>query len=195
MLKKMNWDFQIVLANIPAVLFRGYADGSIDLFDRKVEAMTGYTKEEFETRQRKWTDLILETDRDLARRAVCPASPSAPQRLDPAQMTVVVAREDLGELLARQLPPLRVKSRAPPRRVQQRAEKDERVLAEPPEFLRDGRGIGFGVLQEARRPVVVEHPEHGALRKRHLREALLINALDVAHVRGVLDHRPFSGGR
>jgi PAS domain-containing protein len=45
MLKRMNWDFQIVLANIPAVLFRGYADGSIDLFDRKVEAMTGYTKE------------------------------------------------------------------------------------------------------------------------------------------------------
>ena len=69
MLKRMNWDFQIVLANIPAVLFRGYADGSIDLFDRKVEAMTGYTKEEFETRQRKWTDLILETDRDLAKGA------------------------------------------------------------------------------------------------------------------------------
>ena len=69
MLKRMNWDFQIVLANIPAVLFRGYADGSIDLFDRKVEAMTGHTKEEFETRQRKWTDLILETDRDLAKGA------------------------------------------------------------------------------------------------------------------------------
>jgi len=69
MLKRMNWDFDIVLANIPAVLFRGYADGSIDLFDRKVEAMTGYTKEEFETRQRKWTDLILETDRGPAREA------------------------------------------------------------------------------------------------------------------------------
>jgi diguanylate cyclase (GGDEF)-like protein/PAS domain S-box-containing protein len=69
MLKRMNWDFDVVLANIPAVLFRGYADGSIDLFDRKVEAMTGYTKEEFETRQRKWTDLILETDRGSARGA------------------------------------------------------------------------------------------------------------------------------
>jgi diguanylate cyclase (GGDEF)-like protein/PAS domain S-box-containing protein len=69
MLTRMNWDFHIVLANIPAVVFRGYADGSIDLFDRKVEAMTGYTKEEFETRQRKWTDLILERDRGPAREA------------------------------------------------------------------------------------------------------------------------------
>src|SRR5450756_766500 len=69
MLTRMNWDFHIVLANIPAVVFRGYADGSIDLFDRKVEAMTGYTKEEFETRQRKWTDLILESDRGPAREA------------------------------------------------------------------------------------------------------------------------------
>src|SRR5450759_916801 len=69
MLKRMNWDFDVVLANIPAVVFRGYADGSIDLFDRKVESMTGYTKEEFETRKRKWTDLILETDRGRAREA------------------------------------------------------------------------------------------------------------------------------
>ncbi len=69
MLTRMDWDFDAVLSNIPAVLFRGYADGSIDLFDRKVEAMTGYTREEFETRQQKWTDLILETDRGSARNA------------------------------------------------------------------------------------------------------------------------------
>ena len=70
---KANWDFQAVLADVPAVLFKGYADGSIDLFDRKVEAMTGHTREEFETRQRKWTDLILEADRGLAKRALVDA--------------------------------------------------------------------------------------------------------------------------
>ena len=73
MLKRMNWDFDAVLADIPAVLFRGYADGSIDLFDRKVEAMTGYTREEFETRQRKWTDLILDADRGSAKGAFADA--------------------------------------------------------------------------------------------------------------------------
>ncbi len=65
----MSWDFDAILADIPAVLFRGYADGTIDLFDRKVEAMTGYTKEEFETRERKWTDLILDSDRGAAKEA------------------------------------------------------------------------------------------------------------------------------
>ncbi len=68
MLARMDWDFGAILANVPAVLFRGYADGSIDLFDRKVESMTGYAREEFESRKRKWTDLILPEDRDHARR-------------------------------------------------------------------------------------------------------------------------------
>ncbi len=65
----MDRDFQHVLDNIPATLFRGYADGSVDFLDRKVEAMTGYTKEELESRQTKWTDRILEADRDQAKRA------------------------------------------------------------------------------------------------------------------------------
>jgi diguanylate cyclase (GGDEF)-like protein/PAS domain S-box-containing protein len=65
----MDWDFQSVLASIPAALFRGYADGSVDLFDRKAETMTGYTREEFESKEIKWTDLIVEADRDQVRRA------------------------------------------------------------------------------------------------------------------------------
>jgi len=64
----MDWDFRQVLANIPAALFRGYADGSIDFFDRKAEAMTGYTTEEMESRDTKWTDRIFEADRDQAKR-------------------------------------------------------------------------------------------------------------------------------
>ncbi len=58
----MEQDFRIVIDNLPAVLFKGYLDGSIDLFDRKVESFTGYAKEEFESRRLKWTDLILEED-------------------------------------------------------------------------------------------------------------------------------------
>src|SRR5512140_2409757 len=66
---EIDWKSHIVLESIPAVLFRGYADGSIDLFDRKVEAITGYTVEEFETRQLKWSDLVFEEDRAGVKKA------------------------------------------------------------------------------------------------------------------------------
>lgn len=65
----MDWDLRLALDNVPAVLFRGYLDGSIDLFDEKVEKMTGYLRSEFETRKRKWTDLILDADKESARQS------------------------------------------------------------------------------------------------------------------------------
>jgi diguanylate cyclase (GGDEF)-like protein/PAS domain S-box-containing protein len=65
----MEWDLEAIVASLPAVLFRGYADGSIDLFDRQVEEITGYPREEFESRRLKWTDLILPDDREGAKRA------------------------------------------------------------------------------------------------------------------------------
>ena len=48
--------------NLPAVVFKGYVDGTVDFFDQKVEKLTGYPKKIFETRRKKWTDLILEED-------------------------------------------------------------------------------------------------------------------------------------
>jgi diguanylate cyclase (GGDEF)-like protein/PAS domain S-box-containing protein len=60
-------DIPIILENIPAALFRGFSDGSVELLDRKAEAMTGYTKEEFDSRQLKWVDLIHEEDRAQVR--------------------------------------------------------------------------------------------------------------------------------
>jgi len=44
------------------VVFRGYVDGSVDFFDHKIEEMTGYPRKDFESRQRKWTELIMEDD-------------------------------------------------------------------------------------------------------------------------------------
>ncbi len=62
-LRIMEQEFALLLANIPAIVFKGYPDGSIDLFDQKVEALTGFSRAEFESRRLKWTDLILEEDR------------------------------------------------------------------------------------------------------------------------------------
>ncbi|MCL4500954.1 MAG: GAF domain-containing protein, partial [Deltaproteobacteria bacterium] len=37
-------EFKLFLKNVPAIVFKGYADGSVDLFNDKVEEMTGYPK-------------------------------------------------------------------------------------------------------------------------------------------------------
>ena len=62
-------DFTLLLNNIPAVVFKGYIDGSVDFFDKKVEALTGYPRNDFESRQRKWTDLVLEEDFESIKQA------------------------------------------------------------------------------------------------------------------------------
>lgn len=61
-LRKSDLDFKLLLNNIPAVVFKGYMDGSVDFFDQKVEKLTGYPRTDFESRERKWTELILAED-------------------------------------------------------------------------------------------------------------------------------------
>jgi PAS domain S-box-containing protein len=60
-------NYRFLIDNIPNIVFRGYADGSMDLFDDKIETMTGYKKELFDSQQVKWFDLILEEDRPHVR--------------------------------------------------------------------------------------------------------------------------------
>jgi two-component system cell cycle sensor histidine kinase/response regulator CckA len=50
--------YRILVNNIPAMVFTGYEDETIDFFDDKIEKLTGYTREEFHSRQVKWIDLI-----------------------------------------------------------------------------------------------------------------------------------------
>ncbi len=65
--RRSEQEFKLFLKNVPAIIFKGYADGSIDLFNDKVEEMTGYPKALFASRSLKWTDLILQEDVDKAR--------------------------------------------------------------------------------------------------------------------------------
>ncbi len=55
-------DFDILIDNLPAVVFRGYIDGRMDFFDNKVEGMTGFPRSAFASRRKKWTDLIVAED-------------------------------------------------------------------------------------------------------------------------------------
>lgn len=60
-------NYRLLINNIPNIVFKGYADGSIDFFDDKIEALTGYPKEIFLTRQLKWTEMIVAEDRPMTR--------------------------------------------------------------------------------------------------------------------------------
>jgi two-component system, cell cycle sensor histidine kinase and response regulator CckA len=65
-LKASEHHYRLLVNQIPAVVFKGYRDWSIDFFDNKIEEVSGYSKEEFDSRQLKWCDLILPEDLDMA---------------------------------------------------------------------------------------------------------------------------------
>jgi PAS domain-containing protein len=58
---------QLLLKNLPGFVYRGFKDWSVELTDNKVEALTGYSREEFNSKKLKWSDLILKEDIESAR--------------------------------------------------------------------------------------------------------------------------------
>jgi len=66
-LRESEANYRLLVNQIPAVVFKGYRDWSVDFFDRKIEHLTGYSKSEFDSRQITWLDLILPADRGMAR--------------------------------------------------------------------------------------------------------------------------------
>ncbi|MFZ5453847.1 MAG: PAS domain S-box protein [Thermodesulfobacteriota bacterium] len=61
-LRKSEEKYRLLVKQIPAVVFKGYADGSVDFFDDKIATLTGYSKEDFCSRRLKWPDLITPED-------------------------------------------------------------------------------------------------------------------------------------
>ena len=53
--------------NIPGdalnVAYKGYKDGTVHFFGDQIQAMTGYAKEVFNSKKKKWTDIVLEEDK------------------------------------------------------------------------------------------------------------------------------------
>jgi len=65
-LQQSEAKYRLLVSQIPAMVFRGYGDWSVDPLDDKVEVLTGYSKEDFEKRRVKWRDLIPAEDLDYA---------------------------------------------------------------------------------------------------------------------------------
>jgi PAS domain S-box-containing protein len=58
---------RLLLTNLPSIVYRGFKDWSVEFTDNKVEALTGYSREEFNSKKLKWSDLILKEDIESAR--------------------------------------------------------------------------------------------------------------------------------
>jgi PAS domain S-box-containing protein len=65
--------YRLLVNNLPAVVFKGYADWSVDFFDDKIEALTGYNKADFDSRRLKWNEVIRSEDLLNAKEAFIPA--------------------------------------------------------------------------------------------------------------------------
>jgi len=61
-LRRSEETYRLLVNQIPAVVFKGYPDWSIDFFDNKIKNLAGYSKEDFDSRRLKWSDLILADD-------------------------------------------------------------------------------------------------------------------------------------
>ncbi len=55
--KEKYW---LLVRQVPGIVFKGYADYGLDCFDDKIETLTGYTQDEFNSRAVKWNDVLLE---------------------------------------------------------------------------------------------------------------------------------------
>lgn len=72
-LQKSEETYRTLVSFLPAVVFRGYLDWSIELIDNKIETLTGYSKDEFESGVVSWKDLVLEEDRKIFKTSILQA--------------------------------------------------------------------------------------------------------------------------
>jgi PAS domain S-box-containing protein len=61
-LRESEQKYRRLVENLPSIVYKGYQDWSVDFVDEKIEALTGYSMNEFNSRRMKWSDLIVEED-------------------------------------------------------------------------------------------------------------------------------------
>ena len=61
--------YQVMLKNLPSVVYKGFKDWSVEFTDNKVGSLMGYSQEEFNSKKLKWSDLILKEDIESAKKS------------------------------------------------------------------------------------------------------------------------------
>ncbi|MBU0985959.1 MAG: PAS domain S-box protein [Proteobacteria bacterium] len=68
-LRQSEEKYRLLVKNVPAIICKGFKDWSIEFVDKKIEQLTGYPMEAFNSRNIKWCDLIVEEDFESAKQA------------------------------------------------------------------------------------------------------------------------------
>jgi PAS domain S-box-containing protein len=59
--------YRLLVNNLPSVVYKGYPDWSVEFFDSKIEKITGYSADKFNSKELKWKDVVLHEDLEPAR--------------------------------------------------------------------------------------------------------------------------------
>ncbi len=67
LLHESRESYRLLLKNLQGVVFRGFKDFSVDFISNKIELLTGYEADQFNSRKIKWSDIIIEQDMETTR--------------------------------------------------------------------------------------------------------------------------------
>ena len=65
-LRESEAKYRLLIDNLPSIVYRGYDDWSVEFMDRKVEQIIGYPADEFNSRLKKWSDIMVDEDIESA---------------------------------------------------------------------------------------------------------------------------------
>ena len=68
-LRRSEEKYRLLANNLPSIVYRGFKDWAVEFVDDKIELLTGYNKDEFNSKKIKWSDLILKKDLVTARQS------------------------------------------------------------------------------------------------------------------------------
>jgi two-component system sensor histidine kinase HydH len=68
-LRRSETRYRHLINSIPSIVYRGYHDWSVDFMDEKIKLLTGFSMEEFNSRKKKWSDIVIDSDFEVAKRA------------------------------------------------------------------------------------------------------------------------------
>jgi two-component system sensor histidine kinase/response regulator len=61
-LRENEQEYRLLINNLPSIVYRGFPDYTVKFFDNKIESLIGYNASQFNSKQMKWSDVIVEED-------------------------------------------------------------------------------------------------------------------------------------
>ena len=68
-LRESEKEYRLLANNLPGIVFKGHKDWFVEFFDNKIESLTGYNIDEFNSRRMKWNDIIVKEDIETSKRS------------------------------------------------------------------------------------------------------------------------------